>query len=366
MMISLESEWVQTNLIVFILLSAIFSILYLRRKGQPLTVTSEQVDKSIDRLVPYREALVTEDFFKSLRAKRPQGILWITRNYLPDVFDAQALMAHDINLFLWKSGWKIVIVTPWAPTTSYEGIPILQFYQKTEIGVAIQNSRVIITQGAVLESAIKTAERSRTPLVILAHETTNWANYRLPENTAIVKVYNHIPTPEKIPTILLNQPVNWRKFVTHSTREYITFIGPSSFYRIAGAFPEYKFLEVSGIHKGNILENVTKMAYTKDIRDILAISDIIVIASSGWARFAICAGASGIPIIVAPTESLKEILGQAPLYGETDEEIIRHIRALKTNPLFYKGQSELVRKRAMDLNPLKQLEEFNSFLGLLE
>ena len=364
-MISFESEWVQTNLIVFILLSAIFSILYLRRKGQPLTVSSEQVDKSLDRLVPYREALVEEEFYKSLRAQRPQGIVWITRNYLPDVFDAQALMAHDINLFLWKSGWKIVIVTPWAPATSYEGIPILQFYQKTEIGVAIQNSRVIITQGAVLESAIKTAERSRTPLVLLAHETTNWTNYKFPENTAIVKVHSHIQTPETIPTTLLNQPVDWRKFVTHSSREYITFLGPSSFYRIAEAFPEYKFLKVAGNHRRTELENVTPMAYTKDIRDILAISDIVVIVSSDWARFAICAGASAIPTIVAPTESLKETLGQATLYGETDEEIIGHIRALKTDRLFYKGQSETLRKRAMALNPLKQLEEFNSFLGTL-
>ena len=113
------------------------------------------------------------------------------------------------------------------------------------------------------------------------------------------------------------------------------------------------------------MENVTPMAYTKDIRDILAISDVIVIVSGDWARFAVCAGASGIPTIVSPTEGLKEMLGQAGLYGETDEEIIGHIRALKTDRLFYKEQSEIVRKRAMALNPLKQLEEFNSFLGTL-
>ena len=156
-----------SNVITIIIILSICTILFIRH-------TLNRNKTISDRIVGYRDPLVPEDFYKLCRhTQERQGtptIVWIVRHYLPDY--RTEYTAHDINLYLIKIGWKVIVIVPNSSTDSYEGVPIYQFHQKTEIELAIQGAYCIFTEHEVLETAAITSLRSRKPLVVFAHDDT--------------------------------------------------------------------------------------------------------------------------------------------------------------------------------------------------
>lgn len=361
---------ITSNVITTIIILSICTILFIRH-------TLNRNKTISDRIVGYRDPLVPEEFYKVCRlTQERQGtptIVWIVRHYLPDYRTEAEYTAHDINLYLIKIGWKVIVIVPNSSSDSYEGVPIYQFHQKTEIELAIQGAYCIFTQYHVLETAANTSLRSRKPLVVVAHDDTlgpsidkiktihNGKNIYLVNNSKLIEtVYEKYG----LPSILLNPPVNWRKYMTHTTREYITMINmDEQFIKIAKALPEYKFLGICNTKQfERSLPNLTIWDSQLDARAIYSITGILCVSSKSEAwRVPIEAASSGIPVIGRPTEGLKETLETAGLYAD-ETEWVKIIRELKENPLFYKKYSEGSRERAKELDPVRQLDEFQKWV----
>jgi glycosyltransferase involved in cell wall biosynthesis len=82
-----------------------------------------------------------------------------------------------------------------------------------------------------------------------------------------------------------------------------------------------------------------------------------------YGRTAIEAGASGIPVICTPTIGLKEALGAAGIYCERNNlnQWVDQVVKLD-NENKYKRASKKIYKRALELNPYKQLNNLLKFL----
>ena len=144
--------------IILAVFVAFFLILYVRKNV-------EFTNKN--RLAPFREPLVPEDFWKICKKSDSITIVWIVRHYLPDFKAGAEFMAYDINkYFIDVLGWKVIVIVPHSSVASYEDVEILQFYQKTEIEVAISRAHCIFSQYQVIETAAITSARS---MIVLGH-----------------------------------------------------------------------------------------------------------------------------------------------------------------------------------------------------
>jgi glycosyltransferase involved in cell wall biosynthesis len=368
-------SWFTSNVITIGILVLVFGILFIRKSINKI---------NHDRIVAYREPLVSKEFYKLCRPVegRPR-IVWIMRHYLPDFRAGAECMAHDINLYLIKIGWEVIVIVPHSSVNKYEEIRILQFYQKTEIELELQKASCIFTQYQVLETAVLTSLYSKIPLVVFAHDDslgplikklkTIHRNIYLVNNSVwIQSVYQQF----SLQNIILYPPVDWRKYITHTRREYITMVnlngnkGAEQFFRIVKALPEYNFLGVRGSYAkqyvNSSLRNLTIWDSQLDMRSVYSITGILCVPSKSesWGRVAIEAASSGIPVIASPTPGLKEALGFAGLYADRDdtEAWVKLIRELKENSLFYKEYSDKISQRAKDLDPTRQLDEFQAWV----
>lgn len=349
-------EWLRSNVTTLGILLVICTILLVRKK----------MDRRLtERIAPYREPLVCEEFYKVCRPSqgRPQ-IVWILRDYMP--LGPKERMAHAINLYLTKIGWEIIVIVPESSTNSYEGIQILQFYQKVEIEVAIHGASCIFTQGTVLETASKTALRSRLPLVIFLHDegltikSLEQKPYLVYTSNWLKTVYSELT----LNSIVLSNTLNWRNYVTHTTREYITILSfdgdENKSLEIVKTLPEYNFLGIFGEKKNSSLRNLTIWGPQLEERAIYAITGILCCLGSSLPP--IQGMTPGIPIIASPTPLAKEILETSGLYATTVDEFVLQIRALKEDTLLYKKYSELSTVRAKALDPTRQLDEFQAWI----
>jgi len=372
-------EWLTSDVVIILsVFVGLFIILYVRKNV-------EFTDKN--RLTPFRESLVPEGFWKVSRPSNPPTIVWIVRHYLPDFKTGITIMTHDINKYLVEVlGWNVVVITPHTTVKSYEGIPILEFYQKTEIEFAMSKAHCIFSQYQMVETAAITAERARLPLVLFAHDD-NFSQWivkakTIHKNVNIVNTTNSIAKLNEqyaLNSIVLNPPVEWRRYITHTERKYITLVnmnnnnGVEQFFKIAAALPEYDFLGVAdsstkeyGITSSS---NIKLWKYQNDMRVIYNVTDILCVPSKSesWERVAIEAAASGIPVVASVTPGLEEALDYAGIFAERDDidAWVKTIRKLKTDQLYYKKFSELTAKRAKELEPKHQLDKFKVWVESL-
>jgi glycosyltransferase involved in cell wall biosynthesis len=363
--------YISDTTIILAVFVALFIILYVRKN---IEFTNK------NRLAPFREPLVPEEFWKVCRRSESITIVWIIRHYLPDFKAGAESMAYDINKYLVEVlGWKVIVIVPHSSVGSYGGVEILQFYQKTEIELAISKAHCIFSQYQVIETAAITCARSKKPLVLFAHDDSlgPWIvkaksihnNVNIVNNSEWIANINRQYT---LNSFVLNPPVDWRRYITYSERRYITLVnmngnkGAEQFFKIAAALPEYEFLGVAGSYAKQMLlplsSNVTLWKSQSDMRVVYNVTGILCTPSKheSWGRVAIEACASGIPVIASPTAGLKEALSYAGIFAELDDIAtwVQIIRKLKTDPLYYKKYAELTVKRSHELDPKSQLDNF--------
>jgi len=376
----MTTQWYTSDVtIVFSVFLALFIILYVRRNV-------EFTNKN--RIAPFREPLVPETFWKYCKPSDSPSVVWIVRHYVPDFKAGAECMAYDINTYLTAVlGWKVTVIVPYSSVSSYGGVQILQFYQKSEIEVAISKAHYVLSQYQVIETAAITCARSMKPLVLFAHDDSlgPWIvkAKSLHNNVNIVNNSEWIANINRqysLNSFILNPPVDWKRYITYSERRYITLInmngnkGVEQFYKIAAALPEYEFLGVAGSYakqNGNPLSsNVTLWKSQSDMRVVYNVTGILCVPSKheSWGRVAIEACSSGIPVVASPTPGLKEALDYSGIFAERDDTDawVQIIRKLKRDPLYYKKYSELTSKRARELDPKPQLDRFKVWLEELK
>jgi hypothetical protein len=128
--------------------------------------------------------------------------------------------------------------------------------------------------------------------------------------------------------------IDWRRYVTHTDRRYITLVnmsdanGSKKFFEFAAALPEFEFLGVADFYENPFASptssNVTLWNYQSDMRVVYNVTGILCVFSKEQERFELEVAASGIPT--------------------TDD--LETIRKLKTDSLFYKKASEVATKKS--------------------
>ena len=340
---------------------------------------------SKDRVTPYREPLVPEDFYKTcppVTNERP-CVVWIVRHYLPEYRSGAVRMTHAMNLYLRDVlGWEVFVVCPHPTTSAVNGIPLFGFYRKYEIEHALRKAHWIFTQYQVVETAATTAVRARKSLVLVAHDDSldPWIKLAKevcgPANVSLVNNSNWLEDHYRylgVRSCVLYPPVWPKEYRTHTTREFITLVnlnenkGAAQFYELARRMPEANFLAVRGAYGAQVepprgLSNVTVWDAQDDMRRVYAVTGVLCILSKAesWGRVGIEAACSGIPVVAHPTLGVQEALGDAGLYvdREEPERWVALLRQLRDSQLSYETRSRRVTKRAEELHPGAQLEAF--------
>lgn len=205
----------------------------------------------------------------------------------------------------------------------------------------------------------------------------------------------------KHPSIVLHPPCDINYYNVNEqpgNNEYVTLVslnerkGGYVFRKIAEAMPDRKFLGVIGSYDNSgpmnlsqqqIIDmmppNVTIVPNSPNILDVYRKTRVLLMPSDyeSWGRTATEAMCNGIPVICTPTEGLKENCGEAAIYVGSPREhaapgeasvyigkVSEWVKAIKSmdKPERYRKYSVLCRKRAAELDPVKELEALERFI----
>lgn len=251
---------------------------------------------------------------------------------------------------------------------------------------------VLITHLDFTSHTIEIGKIIKRPVVCLVHNTHI---YQSIANAPKVYVAYNCEWAKKLlhydhPSIVLTPPCDYRYYNVCPdpiSNEYITLIslnhnkGGELFYEIAKRMPHKKFLGVTGSYDPQIkreLPNVTIIDKQVDIRPVYAKTRVLLMPSlyESWGMTGTEAMSNGIPVIACPTPGLTENLGDAGIFMSPREwenekenkekpysvdQWVKAINKLDKEDT-YRYHSVKSRKRSIELDPRKQLEEFEQFI----
>jgi glycosyltransferase involved in cell wall biosynthesis len=332
------------------------------------------------------------------------NILWSIHLYPPKHNCGSEYVAHHVNKFLLSKGHNVRVIHHQSKESYiYEGVEVMT----GEVGKYVDSYRwanVIMTHLDMTQFSIMMAHTAKRPIINWCHNDIPYSSihnapigqYCVYNSDWIARAlnYNH-------PSITLHPPcdINHYNVNDHPEwNEYITLIslnerkGGYIFKKIAEAMPGRKFLGVIGsydnpgpmkLNQQQIIEmmpsNVTVIPNSPDILSIYRKTRILLMPSDyeSWGRTATEAMCSGIPVICTPTEGLKENCGPAAIYVGAPREyaapgeasvyvgkVSEWVRAIKylDSPERYKKYSVACRRRAAELDPVKELEALEQFI----
>lgn len=309
-------------------------------------------------------------------------ITWILPTYICVDLAGSENMAHSINKYLIKKGYiiNVIIHENTCSDTLYEGVNITNSNDTEKVKLAIDSSSILFSQNyGYPELAIKKANELNKPVVIFLHThhptfDRNPEEYRgLIDPSKINIVYNSVWLKNffnsSLNSIVLNPPINCADYNTATNNMYVSLLnknkGGDIVLRIAEKMPDVKFLIIGG-NENKIVNNITYKPNTKNVKEIYAETDIVLMpsVSESWGMVATEAMCSGIPTIASPTEGLKENLGYAGLFIDRDsiDEWVSMIYKLKNDRTFYNDISNKCKARVQELDPTIQLENFSKFI----
>ena len=313
--------------------------------------------KGRTRITPYREALVPENFhLECTDESSHRTIVWIC--LAVDQYAREIAESMERQL-----GWRFVFVIPDGPAP----IPqTLQFYQRHEIEAAVKKAYCIFSGPGVIETAATTARNSALPLVLVTSVPLEDWIAKAKTITKEIYVVNSTRSAERVnsqfgrPSTLLPPLIFPKQFRTHTTRKFITLVGPGwQVDQILESLPQVKFL---GIGNCTLAPNCTQVSPSQ-LQEAYSQTDILCILgnSEDYCRIALEAAASGIPIVGTPANGLTEAMNDAAIQVPL-ADIPAALTTLKNDPIAYKAQREASLERAAALDPVRTLEAFSQWL----
>ena len=146
--------------------------------------------------------------------------------------------------------------------------------------------------------------------------------------------------------------------------------GANIFYQLARRFPKYRFLGVTGSHGDQIIPRPTHMPpnvqiipQTTDMkRDVWSRTRVLLMPSvyESYGMAGVEALASGIPVLAAPTDGLKESLGLAGTFITRNQIAgwVYHLRSLLGSQENWDAAHHRCLSRSAALDPKPELEGF--------
>lgn len=288
---------------------------------------------------------------------------------------------HEVRVLLWN-GRKYSITNVY----DFDGIDVFppSDYIVTKL---FDWCDLIFTHLDYTQTSINYGEKYKKKVVHFVHNWSRYASIDFSQNQYVV--YNSEVAKEKLQykheSIVLHPPCDWRFYDTETNtieNEFVTLInldhnkGGQILAEIAKKLPNKKFLGVKGSYSAdengqflNQPSNVTIVENTSNIKEIYKQTRIILMPSKfeSWGRVATEAMCSGIPVISSGTEGLRENCSKAGIYVEREniDKWVKEIVKLD-KPENYKKASNLAKERSRELDPIKELEHFNTFICTLK
>jgi glycosyltransferase involved in cell wall biosynthesis len=316
-------------------------------------------------------------------------VTWIIHKYVPAHNAGSEWMAHAMNKYLIQNeGYRVNVIVNTSPVSEFERVHISQREYTERNEKFIRHSSLILSHHNQEPNAIRTAALAERPIVLLMHDDgrkpylqeyvrlASRKNIHLIHNSYWLKEYYSI---FGFNSIVVHPPVDWREYVTETSREYVVLIncnrnkGGDLLIEIAKEMPDVQFLGVKGAYNKQIVDpripNITYIPQTSYIKEIYSKTDILLMPSieESWGRTAIEAMSSGIPVIANPTPGLLESCGDAGIFCKrVVGEWVKEIRRLKTDTEYYNSVSSKCKARAKELEPEKQLKSMSQWLKTLK
>lgn len=283
---------------------------------------------------------------------------------------------------------------------SFEGVDVFPVLRGMNLEPFITWADVIFTHLAFAPWSIQISRLYKKKVYFISHNTHNYDCVSATEypvgvvynSNAMKKILNY-----NRDSFVLHPVTDWRKYdlgKDPEKNEYITLVslnlnkGGRLFWEIAKAMPERKFLGVLGSYDEQVegkLPNVKVIPNDPDILNVYRQTRIILMPSQyeSWGMVATEAMCNGIPVIYNPTFGLEENVGNAGIRVIREDEITdvelggsgkgilpiranveKWVKAIKSldNHVFYQRVSNRSRKRSRELDPLKELEEFEKWI----
>jgi glycosyltransferase involved in cell wall biosynthesis len=316
------------------------------------------------------------------------NILYSIHLYPPQHNCGAEYMIHNIGKYLMAKGHHVRVLLLGAhhykikKVYEWEGVEV--FPMGTDTAVRLyQWADVVFTHLDYTQYSIHMGSVYRKPVFHLIHNTHPYEPIIGADKPQFI-VYNSEWAKNELgykhESIVLHPPCDWRQYDTgqdSEKNEFITLInldgnkGGDILRQIAEKMPERKFLGVKGSYSEpldtgqytNQPSNVTIMNNTPDIMPVYRQTRILIMPSKyeSWGRTATEAMCSGIPVISSGTPGLRENCGDAGIYVDRND-IDGWIKAIKSLDKGYKQASKKAKDRSRELDPVKELDEFEKWI----
>ena len=267
----------------------------------------------------------------------------VVHYYPPTHRGGAELMVHELLKALAAAGHQVQVwATDEKHNTTVDGIPVRAGSPQRVV------ADVVISHLKSVPLARQLARLARARLVQVLHSSAPWvvrdvvrgASLYVPNSHHVAKDLKH---RMRAPHLVVHPPV-WAGQHATTPGTMVTLVNPlpakgsEMFYELARRMPDVQFLAVEGGYQQDqqvreTLPNVTWQDHTDSMRrDVWARTRVLLMPSSeeSYGMCAVEAAASGIPSIVAPTDGLREALGDAGTYVDVDdvdgwEKALRHL-----------------------------------------
>jgi glycosyltransferase involved in cell wall biosynthesis len=299
-------------------------------------------------------------------------------------------MIHQVNKYLISQGHEVRVLLRQAnhyrikSVYVYEGVDVFPPDQNI-IEILYNWANVVFTHLDYTPQSVQMGRMFKRPVVHFIHNYSVYDSIKNADRAQHI-VYNSHAAKEILKydhnSIVVHPPVSWKHYDTNKDteqNEFITLInidgnkGGAILRKIAERMPHKKFLGV----KGSYSEPATEGQHTKQppnveiwdntpfIMRAYERTRILIMPSKfeSWGRTATEAMCSGIPVLCTATPGLLENCDKAGTYIERDD-IDGWVNAIEKldDKKEYKKASKIAKARSRELDPEKELAEFEKWL----
>ena len=323
---------------------------------------------------------VVDDTYTVSQCSEPMNVLFIIHGYADTMGSGAERMVQTMSHYLTDRGHNVTIAVKRPIGDSDGKVKIIRCKTK-EFEASVKNYDVVFSHLDLTPYAQDLARDNKKPFFWICHNTHNYVIIRSRTKYANV-IYNAewVRRTMDYPNnnIVLPPPCDYRRWddgLDHYSAKYITLVnhnlnkGGNVLIRLAKMMPDRQFMAVAGSYDTQVMDrtlpNVKYVKQTQDMKSVYKNSRIVIMPSAyeSWGLVFNEAGASGIPVIMHPTDGLKENAGDSGIYCDRveEEEWVEAIKKLDDKK-YYKEVSDKVRARTRELDPYKYLEQFETFV----
>lgn len=298
-------------------------------------------------------------------------ILVHVHGYPPDHNAGAEWMLHHMLKWLQKKGHEILVATQTLKEYEFEGIKVVNETGSTHIRGHYRWCDIVISHLVRHGKVINNIRVVDKVALFLMHNTHSYENIKMIAHWSCLAFNSEYtrsqPGYDHKDSVIVYPPCPVKYYGTNrGGAKFVTLInhckqkGSDVFHALAKDLPNVDFMAVKGDYfhqeKKKGLENVTYKPNTPEIPKMYALTKVLLMPSEyeSFGRTAIEAACSGIPTIAAPTEGLKESLGEAGIFIDLKdrEAWAKEIKKLIGDKEYYKSRSDLAKARAKELEEM--------------